>query len=105
LRALLGGQPAAPAPAAGPPAAASLTAPSADAVRSVALAKIVTSPLQPRKDFPPEALAELADSIRAQGILNPLVVRAASPSRGALRRRQSAATSPGFRGFHPARRG
>lgn len=80
LSALLGGQPAAPAPAANPPAPVS-PVPSADAVRRVALAEIVPSPLQPRKDFPPEALAELADSIRAQGILNPLVVRAAPGGR------------------------
>jgi ParB family chromosome partitioning protein len=32
--------------------------------------------LQPRKDFPPEALQELADSIREQGIIQPLIVRA-----------------------------
>jgi ParB family chromosome partitioning protein len=32
-------------------------------------------PLQPRKDFAPEALQELADSIRAQGIIQPLIVR------------------------------
>lgn len=78
LSALLGGQPAAPAPAAGPPAA--VPAGSADdpgtTVRHVPLAEVVPSPLQPRKDFPPAALQELADSIRAQGILNPLVVRA-----------------------------
>jgi len=30
---------------------------------------------QPRKDFDQEALAELADSIRSQGIIQPLVVR------------------------------
>ncbi|HMO65242.1 MAG TPA: ParB/RepB/Spo0J family partition protein [Verrucomicrobiota bacterium] len=76
MSALLGGQsavPAAPAGAAPPgPAAEDSTG----MVRRVPLADIVPSPLQPRKDFPPEALAELADSIRAQGILNPLVVRA-----------------------------
>jgi ParB family chromosome partitioning protein len=33
-------------------------------------------PFQPRKDFAPESLKELADSIREQGILQPLVVRA-----------------------------
>ncbi|WP_299583933.1 ParB/RepB/Spo0J family partition protein [uncultured Microbulbifer sp.] len=30
---------------------------------------------QPRRDFPQESLQELADSIRAQGIMQPLVVR------------------------------
>lgn len=33
------------------------------------------NPFQPRQDFDPEALQELADSIRAQGILQPLIVR------------------------------
>ncbi|MFN0067024.1 MAG: ParB/RepB/Spo0J family partition protein [Limisphaerales bacterium] len=78
LSALLGGPPAAAAP---PPGPSPVAAPAADVVRRVALAEIVPSPLQPRKDFPPEALAELADSIRAQGILNPLVVRAAADGR------------------------
>jgi ParB family chromosome partitioning protein len=32
--------------------------------------------LQPRKDFPEEALKELADSIKEQGIIQPLIVRA-----------------------------
>jgi len=31
--------------------------------------------LQPRKDFSPEALRELADSIKEQGIVQPLIVR------------------------------
>jgi ParB family chromosome partitioning protein len=31
--------------------------------------------LQPRKDFPPDTLRELADSIREQGIVQPLIVR------------------------------
>lgn len=36
---------------------------------------------QPRKDFPPESLQELADSIRAQGIIQPIIVRALSKDR------------------------
>jgi ParB family chromosome partitioning protein len=32
-------------------------------------------PLQPRKDFPAESLQELADSIKEQGIVQPLIVR------------------------------
>jgi ParB family chromosome partitioning protein len=31
--------------------------------------------MQPRKEFAPEALQELADSIRQQGIVQPLIVR------------------------------
>lgn len=34
---------------------------------------------QPRKDMAPEALEELAESIRAQGVIQPIVVRKVSP--------------------------
>lgn len=44
-------------------------------VLSVPLARVRPSSLQPRQEFAVEALQELADSIRAQGILQPLVVR------------------------------
>jgi ParB family transcriptional regulator, chromosome partitioning protein len=44
-------------------------------VLRVPLDRIVPCPFQPRKDFAPEALRELADSIREQGIVQPLVVR------------------------------
>ena len=33
------------------------------------------SPFQPRRDFPEDSLAELADSIRASGIVQPILVR------------------------------
>jgi ParB family transcriptional regulator, chromosome partitioning protein len=46
-----------------------------DQVRKVWLTSIVPSPLQPRKDFAPEALQELIDSIRQHGIIQPLIVR------------------------------
>ncbi len=42
----------------------------------MALGRVTPCPFQPRKDFAPEALRELADSIKEQGILQPLVVRA-----------------------------
>ncbi len=45
-------------------------------VREVRLDTIVANPRQPRTHFSPEALAELAESIRIHGILQPLVVRA-----------------------------
>jgi ParB family chromosome partitioning protein len=35
----------------------------------------VPSPLQPRKEFDPEALQELIDSVRQHGIIQPLIVR------------------------------
>ncbi|MBN8247276.1 MAG: ParB/RepB/Spo0J family partition protein, partial [Verrucomicrobia bacterium] len=66
------------APAASPIAAApAVVAPSGPAVRRVPLTQIHPSPLQPRKDFTPDSLQELAASIREQGIVQPLLVRAA----------------------------
>ncbi|HEY1583904.1 MAG TPA: ParB/RepB/Spo0J family partition protein [Chthoniobacterales bacterium] len=44
-------------------------------VQSISLASIVPSPLQPRREFEPEALEELVDSIRQRGIIQPLIVR------------------------------
>jgi ParB family chromosome partitioning protein len=45
-------------------------------VAKVAVGRVRPSSLQPRRDFPAESLQELSDSIREQGILQPLVVRA-----------------------------
>ncbi len=47
----------------------------ADSVRHVPLDSIRKSTVQPRNMFDAEALAELADSIREHGILQPLLVR------------------------------
>ncbi len=44
-------------------------------IHQVSLASIVPSGLQPRKDFAPEPLQELVDSIRQHGIIQPLIVR------------------------------
>src|SRR5437870_4689141 len=44
-------------------------------VERLALERIRPCPFQPRKHFAPEALQELADSIRVQGIIQPLIVR------------------------------
>ncbi|MGA2869242.1 MAG: ParB/RepB/Spo0J family partition protein [Verrucomicrobiota bacterium] len=44
-------------------------------VQRVPLNRIRASALQPRKEFSTEALQELADSIREQGIVQPLIVR------------------------------
>lgn len=46
-----------------------------EAVRRVDLASVRPCPFQPRKEFTEEALRELADSIREQGIIQPLIVR------------------------------
>ena len=40
----------------------------------IAIEKIVRDEDQPRKDFRPEALQELADSIKIHGVLQPIVV-------------------------------
>lgn len=44
-------------------------------LQEVAVDLIDRSPYQPRADFNEEALQELADSIRAQGVIQPVVVR------------------------------
>ncbi|MBI3880324.1 MAG: ParB/RepB/Spo0J family partition protein [Verrucomicrobia bacterium] len=44
-------------------------------VLRVPLARIHPCAFQPRKDFSPDAIAELAASIREQGIVQPLIVR------------------------------
>ncbi len=49
--------------------------PAGEAVRRVALASVHPCPFQPRKEFTADALRELADSIREQGIIQPLIVR------------------------------
>ena len=41
----------------------------------VPIDQIESNPDQPRKDFDPEALQELADSIKVHGIIQPLTVR------------------------------
>lgn len=60
--------PAAPAPEVVAPAAAG-------GFVEVAVASVVPSPYQARKEISPEHLQELADSIRAEGLLQPVVVR------------------------------
>ena len=79
LGALLGDSPIAKPPGLAP---ASTRAPGAEPttdtrerVQRVALGRIRPCPFQPRKDFSPETLRELADSIKEQGIVQPLIVR------------------------------
>jgi len=48
---------------------------SGGSLRKVALDRIRPGPFQPRSVFEPESLAELADSIREQGVIQPIVVR------------------------------
>lgn len=44
-------------------------------VREVELKELRPNPYQPRKDFRPEAIEELKDSIQTHGILQPIIVR------------------------------
>jgi ParB family transcriptional regulator, chromosome partitioning protein len=55
-------------------------------VLSVELDRIVPSPLQPRRHFDSGRLQELAQAIRSQGVIEPLVVRPAPPTDGAAAR-------------------
>ena len=81
LGALLGGNPpvSPPTPLTTTPLpVATESAPAPDnreRVLRVPLYKIRPSALQPRKEFSDEALRELADSIREQGVVQPLIVR------------------------------
>lgn len=46
-----------------------------EAVRRVPIGEVVASPFQPRRRFHEEHLAELVESIREHGIIQPLIVR------------------------------
>lgn len=78
LGSLIGGgvKPAQPAAA---PAAAAAAAPVAPGLllQELPLALIVPNPRQPRRDFDPAQVQELADSIRSEGLMQPIVVRKA----------------------------
>lgn len=69
------------APKKAEPAAAAAKAVPAEAkpaplpYREIAVAKVVPAPHQSRKNFDEAAMNELADSIRAEGLLQPIVVR------------------------------
>ena len=68
LDALLGASTAETAPTAGS------SAPTAD-LRDIPVDLIRRGKYQPRRDMDPEALQELADSIKAQGVMQPIVLR------------------------------
>jgi ParB family transcriptional regulator, chromosome partitioning protein len=52
-----------------------------DKLRSLPVEFLQSGRFQPRKDFDPARLQELADSISAQGVVQPIVVRALSEDR------------------------
>lgn len=70
----------APAPQPAPVATPAQSVPAdkvsyADAqIQEIEVSQVVANPYQPRKVFNPEALQELADSIREHGVIQPLVV-------------------------------
>ena len=93
LDALLGANAAAPQPA-GAPAAAG------DVLRQLPVEQISRGRYQPRLDLREEGLRELADSIRAQGVVQPVVVRPLGEDRYELiagERRWRAAQLAGLR--------
>jgi len=61
---------------AGKPAAAPETESREEALHALPVASLQPGRYQPRTGMDPERLAELADSIRAQGLIQPIVVRA-----------------------------
>jgi len=60
-----------------PPAAPAAAAATSATVVALELTQIQPNPLQPRRHFAPAGLEELAASIRAQGVLQPVLVRPA----------------------------
>lgn len=80
LGALLGSSPVTSKPAVDAVTPVTLTETSSSGeerenVQQVPLSRVQPCALQPRKNFPPESLRELADSIRENGIVQPLIVR------------------------------
>jgi len=78
-----------------------LAEPQEGEVRKIALASIVPNPLQPRQEFPAAELEELTNSIRENGLLQPLLVRPSPTAAGryelvAGERRFRAVTSLGW---------
>lgn len=60
-----------------PTAPTELTETAAGSVREALVGAIIPNPLQPRQKQNPDALQELADSIREHGLIQPLIVTAA----------------------------
>lgn len=80
LDALLGAAaaPAATAPpvsTTGAPDGSAASTPDGDVLRDLPLEQLTRGKYQPRREFDEAALEELADSIRAQGVMQPIVVR------------------------------
>lgn len=70
-------------------------------LRDIAVSNIVSNPFQPRKNFKPQDLRELQESLKANGLLQPIIVRPASKKHGTFEliageRRLRAATTLGW---------
>ena len=80
---------------------ASRAQPAADGLRRIQISDIKPNPLQPRKQFAPEELAELQQSLTTHGMLQPVTVRTSPSARGyeliAGERRFRAATALGWK--------
>ena len=80
---------------------ASREQPAVDGLRRIPIADIKPNPLQPRKQFAPEELAELQQSLTTHGMLQPITVRMSPTTRGyeliAGERRFRAATALGWK--------
>jgi len=81
LEALLGAAAAHAATPANPGATAAMVAGDDGVLRHLPVDLIQRGKYQPRRDIDPESLQELADSIKAQGVMQPIVVRAISDHR------------------------
>jgi ParB family chromosome partitioning protein len=64
---------------------AAATRPTEEQLRNVPVDLLERGRYQPRQDMRPESLEELADSIRAQGVVQPIVVRPFSTAPGVTR--------------------
>jgi ParB family chromosome partitioning protein len=86
--------------AASPATATAEPGPAGEALRNLPVADIRPNPYQPRKEFRPEELEELQNSLRASGLLQPITVRKSQGGRGyeliAGERRLRAATALGW---------
>jgi len=75
LGALLGGASSVPSSSTAPIVAPEVRGEEGEKIIQLAVGEVGPSPLQPRRVFAEENLAELVDSIRARGIFQPLIVR------------------------------
>ena len=76
-----------------PPSSKTVSLPAGDRLSNIPLDLLQRGKYQPRLDMRPETLAELAQSIKAQGVMQPIVVRALPGPDGG--RRDAGQRNPG----------